>query len=156
LSDGANTLTFDLSVFFSSFTLISKYVASRSDVRKLSILLFPNVYGTGSAYLDNVRYCSASSSSSSSASATSSTSSAVSSTSSAASTTGQTSVAGFVTTSGTHFQLNGCPFYFSGTNNYYLIYKSTTEINNLMDAAVAMDLSVIRTWGFIDNGSVDK
>lgn len=62
---------------------------------------------------------------------------------------------GFAGVSGTHFTLNDQPFYFAGANNYYLIYKSEYMINSVLDLALAMGLKVIRTWAFLDRGSLD-
>ena len=62
---------------------------------------------------------------------------------------------GFAGVSGTIFTLNDQPFYFAGANNYYLIYKSEFMINSVLDVALAMGLKVIRTWAFLDRGSLD-
>jgi uncharacterized protein (TIGR03437 family) len=62
---------------------------------------------------------------------------------------------GFVGVRGTHFTLNDQPFYFAGANNYYLIYKSEFMINSVLDLALAMGLKVLRTWPFLDRGSLD-
>ena len=59
----------------------------------------------------------------------------------------------FVGTSGANFLLNGQLFYFSGANNYYLIYESNFMVDNVMTNAAAMNLKVIRAWGFIDGAS---
>ena len=63
----------------------------------------------------------------------------------------------FVTTSGTHFLDGASEFYYAGTNNYYLWYKPITCspanegcVEEVLDDAVAMNLTVIRTWGFGD------
>jgi mannan endo-1,4-beta-mannosidase len=61
----------------------------------------------------------------------------------------------FVTRSGTNFVLDGKPFYFGGTNNYYLIYKSNLMVDDVLNDAAAMNLRVIRSWGAIDRGSLD-
>ena len=61
----------------------------------------------------------------------------------------------FVATSGTHFTLNGKPFYFSGANNYYLGHRSKAMLDAVLDRAQAMQLDVIRTWAFLDRGSLD-
>ncbi|MFS1512083.1 glycoside hydrolase family 9 protein [Chengkuizengella sp. SCS-71B] len=57
---------------------------------------------------------------------------------------------GFVSTSGTEFMLDGKPFYYAGTNNYYLMYKSNKMIDDVLEDANNMGLKVIRTWGFMD------
>jgi mannan endo-1,4-beta-mannosidase len=62
---------------------------------------------------------------------------------------------GFVQTSGTQFVLEGEPFRIVGANNYYLMYKSNTMIDAVFEAAANMNLNVIRTWGFLDRGSLD-
>ncbi|WP_434585630.1 glycoside hydrolase 5 family protein [Klebsiella sp. R390] len=56
----------------------------------------------------------------------------------------------FVEQHGGQFTLGGKPFRFMGTNNYYLHYKSDQAIDDVLDSAVAMDLKVIRIWGFMD------
>ncbi|KAH7106864.1 glycoside hydrolase [Auriculariales sp. MPI-PUGE-AT-0066] len=56
---------------------------------------------------------------------------------------------GIVTTKGTHFELNGKPFYFAGTNAYWWTFTK-----NLSDTVIAMDKAktagheVVRIWGF--------
>ena len=59
----------------------------------------------------------------------------------------------FVYTDGTHFMLNGKPFYYAGTNNYYINFKHKADVDNLMQDAKDMGLKVIRTWGFLDVGT---
>ncbi|MFJ5963350.1 cellulase family glycosylhydrolase [Bacillus sp. NPDC093026] len=56
----------------------------------------------------------------------------------------------FVQTSGTQFVLNNQPFYFAGTNNYYFHYKSKKMVDAVFDDMKAMNLKVIRIWGFHD------
>lgn len=62
----------------------------------------------------------------------------------------------FVRIDGTAFTLNGASFYYAGANTYYLIYKSNFMVNDVLDSAQAMGMKVIRTWGFIDRGSLDE
>jgi mannan endo-1,4-beta-mannosidase len=58
--------------------------------------------------------------------------------------------AGFVTVRGGQFWLDGAPFRFAGTNNYYMHYESDKMLSDVLDAAKAMDLKVLRVWGFMN------
>lgn len=62
----------------------------------------------------------------------------------------QAAPAGFVTTNSNYFVLDGKPFYFAGTNNYYFAYSSNTMIDDVLNDAKSMQLKVIRCWGFLD------
>lgn len=53
------------------------------------------------------------------------------------------------------FTLEGEPFCFAGTNNYYLIYKSHRMVDDLLAQAKGMGLKVVRFWGYLDRGSLD-
>ena len=55
----------------------------------------------------------------------------------------------------TNFELDGAPLCFLGTNNYYLAYKPRPMVDDVLETASAMGLKVVRTWGFIDRGSLD-
>ncbi|WP_328917409.1 MULTISPECIES: glycoside hydrolase 5 family protein [unclassified Streptomyces] len=57
---------------------------------------------------------------------------------------------GFVTTHQGAFRLNGKPFRFGGTNCYYLHQQSHYMIDNALDDAAAMGLTVLRAWAFAD------
>jgi mannan endo-1,4-beta-mannosidase len=59
----------------------------------------------------------------------------------------------FVTTRGVQFSLEEKPFFFAGTNNYYLSYKSRFMVDAALDSAQALGLPVIRAWGFLDIAS---
>lgn len=59
---------------------------------------------------------------------------------------------GFVYADGTKFMLDGSPYYYAGTNCYYLTFKSKASVDNVFDDASAMGLKVIRVWGNIDVG----
>jgi hypothetical protein len=59
------------------------------------------------------------------------------------------------TTPGGVFLSQGKPFCFSGSNNYYLSYKDKAMVDDVFAQAKAMGLKVLRTWAFIDRGSLD-
>lgn len=53
------------------------------------------------------------------------------------------------------FYLGDKPYRFAGANNYYLVYKSQRMTEDVLASAAAMDLKVIRTWGFLDGKNHD-
>jgi len=55
----------------------------------------------------------------------------------------------------TNFELDGKPFCFVGANNYYLAYKPRPMVDDVLEAARATGVRVVRIWGFIDRGSLD-
>jgi mannan endo-1,4-beta-mannosidase len=57
---------------------------------------------------------------------------------------------GFVKRVGANLVLNGKPFNFVGTNNYYLMYSSQTMVDDVMTTAAANGFNVMRTWGWLD------
>lgn len=59
---------------------------------------------------------------------------------------------GFVYADGSKFMCDGSPYYYGGTNCYYLTYKSQNEVKNVFDDADKMGLKVIRIWGNLDVG----
>ncbi len=61
---------------------------------------------------------------------------------------------GFVQTNGTKFTLDGSDFYYAGTNNYYINFKSSEDVDVVMQDAGDMGLTVIRTWGHLDAGTI--
>ena len=54
------------------------------------------------------------------------------------------------------FLLEGKPFCFHGANNYYLHHKPRAAVLEVLDAARSMELKVLRTWAFLDRGSLDE
>jgi mannan endo-1,4-beta-mannosidase len=56
----------------------------------------------------------------------------------------------FIKTENGQFVLNGEPFRFSGTNNYYLHYKDEAMIDDVIENAKAMGLKSIRCWAFLN------
>ena len=63
----------------------------------------------------------------------------------------------FVTRAGSELRVGSDAFYYAGTNNYYLWYapidcdgSSDKCVAEVLEDAQAMDLTVIRTWGFGD------
>lgn len=61
---------------------------------------------------------------------------------------------GFVKADGTKFTLDGSDFYYAGTNNYYINFKPSEDVDEVMKDAKDMGLSVIRTWGHLDAGTM--
>lgn len=57
---------------------------------------------------------------------------------------------GFVRADGGRLTLDGRPYEFAGTNNYYLGYKSTEMAEAVLDDARTAGFDVVRTWGFQD------
>jgi mannan endo-1,4-beta-mannosidase len=53
------------------------------------------------------------------------------------------------------FLLDGEPFCFAGTNNYYPIYKSRPMVDDLLETTKRLGLGVIRIWAYLDRGSRD-
>ncbi|PKY00421.1 putative mannan endo-1,4-beta-mannosidase C [Aspergillus campestris IBT 28561] len=61
---------------------------------------------------------------------------------------------GFVTTSGTKFQLDGQDFYYAGSNAYYFPFsKNQTDVELGLTVAKQAGLKVFRTWGFNDRNA---
>jgi mannan endo-1,4-beta-mannosidase len=54
-----------------------------------------------------------------------------------------------------NFELDGEPFCFAGANNYYLGYAPQPMVDDVLESARALGVRVVRTWGFIDRGSLD-
>lgn len=42
------------------------------------------------------------------------------------------------------------PFYYAGTNNYYLMYKPMEMVEDILDDMVDLNLKVVRMWFFMD------
>ncbi len=61
---------------------------------------------------------------------------------------------GFVYTKGTQFMCDGSPYYYGGTNCYYLTYKPDIATDYVLDDCVDMGLNVIRIWGNLDAGTI--
>jgi mannan endo-1,4-beta-mannosidase len=53
------------------------------------------------------------------------------------------------------FLLDGEPFCFAGTNNYYPIYKSRRMVDDLLETTKRLGLRVMRIWAYLDRGSLD-
>jgi mannan endo-1,4-beta-mannosidase len=57
---------------------------------------------------------------------------------------------GWIVRSGADLKLDGKPFRFSGSNNYYLMYKTRAMVDDVFADAVGAGFTVMRTWGFLD------
>ncbi|QEI13701.1 cellulase family glycosylhydrolase [Cellvibrio japonicus] len=68
-------------------------------------------------------------------------------------TVGSANVPEFVEASGTQFVLGNKPFYFNGSNQYYLMYKPEPMANDFFARAKALDMKVVRTWMFCNSSS---
>ena len=54
----------------------------------------------------------------------------------------------FVEVSGTQFVLNGKPWYFNGTNQYYLMFKPKQMADDFFKRVDHLGMNVVRTWAF--------
>ena len=64
---------------------------------------------------------------------------------------------GFVRSRGTHFMLNGYPFYANGFNAYWLMYTASDpsqrfKVSAAFSQATRHGLTIARTWAFSDGG----
>jgi mannan endo-1,4-beta-mannosidase len=57
---------------------------------------------------------------------------------------------GWVKRLGPNLWLDGKPFRFAGTNNYYLMYSSHYMVDDVLQTAAAESFTVVRTWGWLD------
>jgi mannan endo-1,4-beta-mannosidase len=64
-------------------------------------------------------------------------------------------MSGFISRDGTHFVLNGKPYFVAGINNHYLTYGSPREVSLVLDDTVAMGANVVRTFIQPVIGSLD-
>lgn len=46
------------------------------------------------------------------------------------------------------------PFYFSGTNNYYMMYKPMNMAEDILDGMVCLNQKVVRMWFFMDGTKI--
>lgn len=60
---------------------------------------------------------------------------------------------GFVYTDGTQFMCDEKPYYFAGTNCYYVTFKENQAVDTIFDNMKEMGLNVLRIWGNIDAGT---
>ena len=61
----------------------------------------------------------------------------------------------FVKIKDTRIMLNNKPFSFSGTNQYYLFYKSHKMIDDVIESTKTLNMTVIRTWAFCEGSMHD-
>ncbi|HEU5076922.1 MAG TPA: hypothetical protein VFU02_22180, partial [Polyangiaceae bacterium] len=53
------------------------------------------------------------------------------------------------------FELEGEPFCFAGSNNYYPIFKPRDVVDDLFASAQKLDFEVMRVWAMLDVGALD-
>lgn len=68
-------------------------------------------------------------------------------------TVGTANLPEFVETEGTQFVLGNQPFYFNGSNQYYLMYKPEPMASDFFARAQALGMKVVRTWMFCNGSS---
>lgn len=68
-------------------------------------------------------------------------------------TIGNSNLPEFVEAAGTQFVLGNKPFYFNGSNQYYLMYKPEPMANDFFARAAALNMKVVRTWMFCNGSS---
>lgn len=61
----------------------------------------------------------------------------------------------FVKRAGAQLRLNGKPFRFAGTNNYYLMYKPQPMVDDVLQDAADAGFDVVRMWGSLEIGNQD-
>src|SRR6266545_4194801 len=61
----------------------------------------------------------------------------------------------FVRRQGRDLRANGSRFRVAGSNNYYLMYKSTFMVDDVLGAAVGAGFNTLRIWGSLDIGNQD-
>lgn len=66
----------------------------------------------------------------------------------AASTAAPAPPAGFVAVNGSQFALDGKPWVYAGSNNYYIPYSSQYMADEVFERAVAQNFTALRTWPF--------
>lgn len=63
----------------------------------------------------------------------------------------------FVSTRGTHFIVNGRPFYTNGFNAYWMMYvagdpSTRYQVTDAFQQASSYGMNLVRTWAFSDGG----
>lgn len=61
----------------------------------------------------------------------------------------------FVKQTGPELRLKGQIFRFAGTNNYYLMYKSQTMVDDVLNTAASSGFTVLRAWASLEIGNQD-
>lgn len=123
-SSGWNVISFDLSDA-SEYDPATPGPMDLKRIGKIGIQLYSNVAYSGKVYIDNVTVGGVESSAN----------------------YPQNNV-GIATRSGSNFMLNSQQFYFGGANAEYLFEKSDVVIEEVLDDAASLGLTVVRTWTF--------
>jgi mannan endo-1,4-beta-mannosidase len=152
-SSSSTLLPFDVKSYNwkseSSSWAYSISVSNVNQVSRIAVLLLSNSANTGALYLVSVRKCQATTVVTASPTASNTLAPSISSPPSS-------NNKAFVSRSGTSFSWGGCPFYYAGTNNYYMTYQYTFMVTDVLDSAKKMGFNVIRVFSFIDRGSLSS
>ncbi len=61
----------------------------------------------------------------------------------------------FIVANGTNLTLNGENYFFAGGNAYYLWFRPNSVVDEVLEDMKAMNITVVRTWGFCDGSTCD-
>eukprot|EP01121_Diplochlamys_sp_Union-15-3_P014074 TRINITY_DN444_c0_g1_i6.p1 TRINITY_DN444_c0_g1~~TRINITY_DN444_c0_g1_i6.p1 ORF type:complete len:636 (-),score=96.93 TRINITY_DN444_c0_g1_i6:532-2439(-) len=144
-TSSTTTVSFDLQALTWKLNGVTGAIQNISQIKRIAIIYRPVNVGFVELFIDNFRLCGN----------TPVAPTTVAPTQAPTTRAPQNTPTGFVTTQGTKFVIGNCPFYFLGTNVYYVAYESQSLVDASFLDMSAMGFTVLRTWGFLDIGSLD-